>query len=115
MIQFLYTAVFGAIIYTIGFLITDGQFMPIAGFFFSALVAGIFVLPLRLLLKLFMPQATPQLRALIAGAVLMAPVAYAALNLPTMDMPSGRFGFFLFWFVYLTTLVVAQFWPFVRR
>jgi hypothetical protein len=115
MIRLLYTVVLGAIVYTIGFLTTDRQFLPISGIFFSAIVAGIFVLPLRLLLQLFMPRAEPQSRALIAGVVLMVPVTYAALNLPTTYLPHGRIGFFLFWVVYLSTLVLAQFWAADRR
>lgn len=111
MIQYFCAVVLGAIVYTIGFAIIDAEFMPFAGFFFSLLVAGIFVLPLRALLKFALPQAAQRSRALITISTLMALVTFATFNILPEHLPSGRLGFFLFWFVYLSTLVAALFWP----
>jgi hypothetical protein len=115
MLKFLRAVAFGAVVYTASFAITDGVFIPIAGIFFSLFVAGVFVLPLRALLRFCMPQATQQTRAIVATIILLGLVVFAMVMISPTHLPQGRLGFLVFWAIYIITLVVSLFWPFTAQ
>jgi hypothetical protein len=112
MLKFLIAVAYGAIVYTLGFALTDGVFIPIPGIYFSLFFAAVFVLPLRPLLRFVLPQTTQKIRAIVAAGILFGLVLWAMFAIPPAHLPHGRVAFLLFWMCYLVTLIVGLFRPF---
>ena len=84
------------------------------------IVFVVLLLPLRAGLRLFMPQSTRQIHAVVAAVVLLVVVAVWILARQLSGVPSppyehGYLCQWIFWPFFACVVAVSFFWPFSRR
>ena len=117
MLRFFITSILGAVVYTIGSIITPDQgvfgvlFAPIIGVIFTALVCGICLWPLRAGVKAMFPHSAARTQGFIAFAVVLLLLAALTTLMRESTLLGSRLGFFTFWLFYAAVVVSSWFWP----
>jgi predicted tellurium resistance membrane protein TerC len=131
MLRFIITVLVGTVLHALACIIMPPfEFAPTRlACFFWALRSGIVVfpimfavllLPLRVGLRHFMPQRTPQTHAVMAAFVLFVVVAVWILARQLSGVPSppyehGYLCQWIFWPLFVFAIAISFFWPFGTR
>src|SRR4051794_28724798 len=128
MTRFLITVLVATVLHAVAcILIPPFEFAPTRpACFFYAFVSGLFafpilfavlLLPLRAALRRFLPNSTPQIRAVVAGVVLFLLVVGMILpsqlaGIPVKPYQQSYLHKWVFWLVLALAVDISFFWPF---
>jgi hypothetical protein len=89
----------------------------ISGLIGFPVVFALVLIPLRAGLRRFIPEATLQVHAILAGIVLYALRAALILRRqlsgsPALPFQHGYLGQWIFWSVFVVAITISFFWPF---
>ena len=125
MIRCIIAVVVGALFYSaataIDLVLAPGEdnlailFAPIGGVIFTAIVVTFLLLPLRAVLRRFLPVATRRSHALIATAFLCALVTVLTFAGSQTTFTGGRLSFWATWTCYSLSITASFFWPLAAR
>jgi hypothetical protein len=121
MLRFTITVVVGTLFYSaatvVNQILAPGDdnlaafFAPIAGVIFSATAVTLLLLPLRAVLRRFLPGASQRSHALVTASVLIALVTGFTFASPQSTFLTGRLSFWAIWAVYALSITISLFWP----